>query len=245
MLLLFLICCIAFAVLAEPIIPRELAIVTVVDTRNEEIVRDAITLLRSMRLYGGTLNEATFVVCFAVQEGLQTVDPNVVSIFSGLGAQITYIHEVESPKAKTLNKFNAFYHFDRIKFSHFLWLDADIFVFADPIPLLTRHIVPGRIDCVPDFYSYMRRYPGINTTDLLWNHEMPDVIMVGDNLTTSHGHCNTGVLLFDSMSLSNFLHGLDNIVPAIIEQNNKVPLRDRRRNLMTDRFVDSKYSGVV
>jgi len=28
---------------------------------------------------------------------------------------------------------------------------------------------PGHIECAPEFYSYMRRYPQLNDTSVVWN----------------------------------------------------------------------------
>jgi len=228
--------------------PEEIMIATVVDLANDGIIRDAITLLRSMRLYGGSINNATFVVCITMRPGYQTIDPNILATFTNLGAQIAYIHEVSKPKAKTLNKFKAFELFDYLQYNHFMWLDADIVMFEDPMPYLHRHMHPGKIDCVPDFYSYMRRYPGLNDTDLMWNRTLlPDTVMIGDQQEVSHGHCNTGVLFFDSLSLQSFLSGLDAMYlpdSELFDYNNRNNIRGanppmRRRNLLADRFVDS------
>lgn len=228
--------------------PEDILIATVVDLSSPGIIRDAVTLLRSMRLYGGSINKACFVVCITMKPGYQEVDANIIATFTNLGAQITYIHEVPAPKAKTLNKFKAFEQFDSLKYSHFLWLDADIVVFEDPMPYLVRHMSPGKIDCVPDFYSYMRRYPGLNETDLMWNGTLlPDVVMVGDQQEVSHGHCNTGVLFFDSLSLHAFLNGLNELYKSdselfVYNDQNNIRGADplvRRRNLMADRFIDS------
>ena len=172
--------------------PRDLMITTVVDPSSSEIIRDSLTLLRSMRLHGGTTNQATFLVCFTVTDRIQEVDPNLFASFTELGAELRFISEAKPASiARTMNKFNAFREYDFNRYSHFLWLDADMVVFEDLMPVLRRHQHPGSIECVPDFYSYIRRYPSLNYTDLLWNRHntLADAYMIGDRQRVSHGHC--------------------------------------------------------
>lgn len=182
--------------------PRDLMIATVVDPSSSEIIRDSLTLIRSMRLHGGRTNEATFLVCFTVNDGVLDVDTNLIDSFTELGVELRFISAARPPSiARTMNKFNAFREYDFNRFSHFLWLDADMVVFDDLMPLLRRHLYPGSIECVPDFYSYIRRYPSLNNTDLLWNryNTLVDGYMIGDLQRVSHGHCKLPSMLYKAM----------------------------------------------
>ena len=103
---IFYIVCIIWITYATPLItPNEILVVTVVDPNNYVIIRDAITLIRSIRLYGGLLNQATILVCFSFASGFQTIDQNIIASFVNLGTQITFIQEAVTPYAKTMNKF--------------------------------------------------------------------------------------------------------------------------------------------
>ena len=84
-------------------------------------------------------------------------------------------------------------------------------------------------------YSYMRRYPKVNESRSFWNPSLPALRVLEDNELVANGACNTGVLLFDSMSLGRFMEGLsaalsDNVVDQFYEN---------------DRFLDSLYFVYV
>eukprot|EP01041_Mallomonas_annulata_P003963 gene3963-7900_t len=217
--------------------PSRLLIATVLDPYNDEIVRDLFTMLRSLRIKGGSLNAATLLVCIAINSGEIFIDDNnLISNLQDLEVEITFIDQVLSPLPKTLNKFSAFKDFDEWRFDYFLWLDADTVIFDDPIPHIHAHIYPGQIQCVSDLYSYMSRYPHVNRTNLVWNPALSSFRMLGDGDNTPHGHCNTGVLLFDRMTLHKFLNTLEDVIEDINKLN----------KFKNDRFLDSLYFvGVV
>jgi hypothetical protein len=228
-LVVFLVGCIAIGDDGNPLIkPKQLMIVTVVDTTNAEIVRDAFMMMKSMRYFGGTLNDATLVVGITGQPG-SNVDNSVIARVAALGAQIVFIPQSTAGHAKTLNKFRLFEAFDSTSYDYFLWLDADLVVFQDPMPFLHLHQYPGSVECVPDFYSYLRRYPNVNTSTEYWNAAQPSFHLLGDGETAPHGLCNTGVLYFDSLSLAKFNSGLQ----AVLSNTTYMDLHGN------DRFVDS------
>ena len=220
--------------------PSKVAIVTVVDPSNEEVLRDVLTLIRSLRLYVGLLNDATFIACITV-DVIPLPDERTVawsSYFSQLvyvGAEISFIQQASNHLPKTLNKLDALSLalLDPFRFDYILWLDADIVVFGDPIVRgeLRKHMYPGQIDCVPDFYSYLRRFPHVNSTNLVWNPALPTWFLLGDGEIAPHGTCNTGVLFFDTMTLRTLLEAM----PSAMEQINQLnPFKQ-------DRFLDSLY----
>lgn len=224
--------------------PSRLLIATVIDPSNNEILRDSLTLLRSIRLFGGQMNEATILVCIMlddnddndifidktiIDENGNKIDSLLHTLIHILDVKIVFSNSVEKPNAKTLNKFEVFKYFDPLIHDYFLWLDADVVVFNDPLPMLNVHSYPGQIDCVPEFYDYLRRYPIINDTDLVWNTMVSSFKHIGDGQFGSHGTCNTGIIFFDRLSLSSFL----TILPSAV--NEILSIYDYRN----DRFYDS------
>jgi hypothetical protein len=228
-LAVFLVGCNAIADDGNPLIkPKQLMIGTVVDTTNAEIVRDAFLMMKSMRYFGATLNDATLVVGITGQPG-SNEDNSVTARVAAIGAQIVFIPQSTAGHAKTLNKFRLFEAFDSTSYDYFLWLDADLVVFQDAMPFLHLHQYPGSVECVPDFYSYLRRYPNVNTSTEYWNAAQPSFHLLGDGETAPHGLCNTGVLYLDSLSLAKFNSGLQ----AVLSNTTYMDLHGK------DRFVDS------
>ncbi len=216
---------------SEPIDPIKLMIGTVIDPSSAEVVRDALSLIRSLRLFGGSLNNAVFSIAITVRDELPFTDGLLLQQLYELQVEISFAKQISSCVAKTLNKFESFKLFDELRFDYFLWLDADIVVFADPVKHLRKHKYPGEIQCVPDLYSYTRRYPLLNTTSDYWNPNLPPFRLLGDNELAPYGTCNTGVLFFDSLSLKSFLIGLKMV------QNDDFILKKYGH----DRFIDSLF----
>lgn len=204
-------------------------VATVIDVTSTDIVRDAINLLKSIRIFGGSLNRATILVGIIGESDKSLLDDNLLSTLVALHPEIHFLGSVTGRLAKTLNKFKAFDVFDSTKYDYFLWLDADITVFRDPMPFLHMHKYPGEVECVPDFYSYMRRFPSVNQSAGYWNPSLPTSYLLGEGEVAPNGICNTGVLFFDSLSLSTFKEGLHEVLSndTYMEAHGK------------DRFVDS------
>jgi hypothetical protein len=57
------------------------------------------------------------------------------------------------------------------------------------------HLLKGSIDCVPDLYSYLRRFPHVNSTSHVWNPKLPTWELLGFHEIAPHGVCNTGKCL--------------------------------------------------
>ncbi|KAJ1403937.1 hypothetical protein B484DRAFT_223784, partial [Ochromonadaceae sp. CCMP2298] len=136
--------------------PSQLLVATVLDTASTEIVRDALMLFRSIRLFGSTFTQATFLIGITSDDDCAILDGSLLqSLYKlGLNLEIIYLPQTEYGRAKTLNKFKMFALFDSTRFDYFLWMDADITVFGDPMPYLHMHKYPGEIECVPDLYRY-------------------------------------------------------------------------------------------
>ena len=131
--------------------PSKLLVVTILDTTNNEVIRDGMTLLRSIRLFGGSLSNATIMVTI-VYDGIWQDQDVFIQELIKLRVEIIFTNQSNESGPKTLNKFKSFDSFDSIRFDYMLWLDADIVVFNDPFPYFKRHIQPGEIYCVPDLY---------------------------------------------------------------------------------------------
>lgn len=214
--------------------PAELMILTLADLGSSTVVRDLLTMVRSLRLFGGELNKATVVIGVI---GYRNDDslfmshhyPDILAELSTLNVELEFLHGVSDPtQSRTMNKLQAFRLFDPLRFSHVLWLDADILVLGDPTSQMKRHSLPGAIDCVPELYSYMVRYPGFNESEMMWNLGLPAVRSLGDNLDAPSGMCNTGVMLLDSVTL-----------PLLIESIEEVKLNSYFESQRNDRFLDS------
>ena len=219
-----------YRVVCNDIDASRLLVATVVDGSGPDIVRDSITLFRSIRKFGGKLNHATLLACFAVSRIETFVDDSLLRTYYDMGVAIDFIPRVYQPFPGTMNKYSTFFKFDFENYDYFLWLDADVVVFADPIPLFPDMSSPGKIYCVPELYNYMVRFPTLNQTDIVWNSKLPPFVLGGDLSVASHGVCNTGMLLLDRLSMSRFRSGL-------FEEASVHPLLAYR----ADRFLDSLF----
>lgn len=121
-----------------------------VDVSKPSIVTDSLLLFRSIRLFGGSLNEATLLACVIVDPSHALLDDELLAQFAELGVQLDFARQVNAPFAKTLNKFSAFTRDTVKRHDHFLWLDADVLVMQDPLPLLSSQLLSDKIYCVPE-----------------------------------------------------------------------------------------------
>ena len=233
--------------------PSQLLIVTVIDLTNHVIIRDALTLVRSIRIFGGELNKATIMIGIINEDNCSYIDNQLIYNLYQLQTQIIYLtssydyshhhhhdynsfpdnyqqHHVNHHQyAKTLNKYKMFTLIDTTKYDYFLWLDADIIIFDDIMSSLYMHKYPGEISCIPDVYNYMIRYPIINKTNDYWNPLLSSYNLLGLKEIASHGICNTGLLYYDNLSLHQFNQNLLLILSNLTFMN----------IFGNDRFIDS------
>lgn len=204
--------------------PESLFVITVIDTSNSDIVRDSMTLFRSLRLFGGDFNKATFRTCIVVKENSDHNDAymDIIRNLESLNISHKFIRSVPSNLSPTLNKFQCLKSFDYQYYDYILWLDADIFVFQSPIPYFLdalRRInansleSPAHVHCAVEVYNYLERFPKVNESHLLWNQNL-DPFTISD-VTADYqlrlvprGTCNTGVLLFSSLGIAILLENL-------------------------------------
>ena len=255
-LYLFATCSSRSGVNEAPLIrPSQLLIVTVIDLTNHIIIRDALTLVRSIRIFGGELNKATIMIGIINEDNSSYIDNQLIYSLYQLQTQIIYLtssydynhhhhhhhdynifpdnhqqHHVNHHQyAKTLNKYKMFTLIDTTKYDYFLWLDADIIIFDDIMSSLYMHKYPGEISCTPDIYNYMIRYPIINKTNDYWNPLLSSYNLLGLKEIASHGICNTGLLYYDNLSLHQFNQNLLLILSNLTFMN----------IFGNDRFIDS------
>lgn len=106
------------------------------------------------------MNEATFMVVIPLLAGQMFADDGgLLGQLEALRVEITFIPQTENPNPRTLNKFRAWQRFDYERFDYLFWLDADIFVAADPFPIIRASLLSESdvVMCVPEIYGYMRR----------------------------------------------------------------------------------------
>jgi hypothetical protein len=116
-------CLILSQTMQPKINPSRLLIATVLDYDEDFIIRDTFTLVRSLRLHGGDLNNATFTVCIPLNFDSPSFyeENGLIYNLTALGVEIAFIKQTQSPLQKTLNKFGAFGVFDSHRFDYFLW----------------------------------------------------------------------------------------------------------------------------
>jgi hypothetical protein len=210
--------------------PSKLLVATIIDPHVERILKDSKLLFQSIRLFGGTLNHATLLACILVDKDRPFQDDSLIASYLEMGVVIDFVPRVSNPFPGTMNKFSTLEQYDSSRFDYFLWLDADVVVFQDPIPLLSQRYRSdsSQILCVPEMYNYMSRFPRVNESEIFWNPSLSRFVLADDNLIAPHGVCNTGVLFFNSQSLTIFLATLHS--PTLRQLMNAYP---------TDRFLDS------
>lgn len=217
--------------------PQRFFVATVIDLSNDEIIRDALTLFRSIRVFGGSFNNATFIAYLTGETPYADWrHSNLIEELSMLGIKYDFSDSVGPGIPKTLNKYFAFYKFDSSMYDYFVWLDADVLVLRDPMPHLQIHMTPGQIQCIPDPYNYLENVPNLNGSRLFWNHKMGEQFLDGNRDFYSYGICNTGILIFDRMSLPRFVAEIEGTFREILE------LTSRK----SDRFLDSAvFSSII
>ena len=155
---------------------NRLAIVSVLDFDNEEIVRDTITLIKSYRAYGGSLNNATYFIFIISDNKIINNTLIIQNLLLNYNISINILNNNymfgsqnnEIKPQKTLNKYYALNQIDLLIYDYILWLDSDMLILHDFAHQLLSHSFPdGSIDCIPELYSYMRRYPTITHEKLL------------------------------------------------------------------------------
>ena len=130
---------------------EEVVVSLSIDSSSLEVQREALRLLTSLFLFGGTLKEAHISICInydedipldvAKKESHVLVEQILLLEFENL--LIDYSRSLPYPEyALSLNKMCAFAPNidDGHEIKYLLYLDADIFVAQDPLPFLQQYL---------------------------------------------------------------------------------------------------------
>ena len=130
--------------------PRNVVISLAVDASSLEIQYEAIRLLVSLQLNGGTLRSSRVAICVSY-DGIDesVIDPQLIASLQQFNPWlITYSKRFSPPMwSPTLNKLCAFDPPDMNEDDYLLYLDADIFVLHDPMIQLSKHAKKADIVC--------------------------------------------------------------------------------------------------
>lgn len=141
--------------------PDQVIVSISIDSSSLEIQREALRLLTSIRLFGDTLNHSPIHVCInhdveddSNEEEISKKTYVLVEHIKSLNFEkivISFSQSLPYPTyAPSLNKMCAFdlrtpqkstttgWNMEGVKF--LLYLDADVFVAGDPLPLLAGHL---------------------------------------------------------------------------------------------------------
>ena len=233
-MLRFILFCLLTWAASEVIDPSRVQVITVLDVASPQITRDCLTLIRSLRLHGGSLNQATLTVYVPIANRIFYSDEyDIFPKLEALHVEIAFIDQAVPPSPRTLNKFSAWSKFDFHRFDYMLWLDADTFVVADPLPMI-QEVSHGSLQtlmCAPELYSYLRRFPHVNETNLFTNPNLSQFRLLGEAEIVPHGVCNTGVVFAERSYLQAFMYELPYSILEI----------DAMNPYTRDRFLDSLY----
>lgn len=124
-----------------PLRPQEVVVSVAIDAESLEIQREGLRLLQSLALFGGMLQEARVSVCVSHSGRDGPRDQRLLKDLRRMNITDVYFSTRFSlpHAAPTLNKLCAFEPRIMGEGDHLLYLDADVFVAADPLPLLSTH----------------------------------------------------------------------------------------------------------
>jgi hypothetical protein len=180
------------------IVADKLLIVLSIDARKEGYMLDTLLLLRSLRQFGGSLNQADIRAAIICSHGaLPHATGNLTSFIQQLHAFAvnTIVRPQFSPLLfPTTNKLRAFESLPVGQYAHVLYMDTDVFVLRDP---LEDFNMEAEVLCVPSAASYMDFESSTWLLSLMsidfsprrmWGHAIEDHHLL------HVGSCNTGVL---------------------------------------------------
>jgi hypothetical protein len=235
------------------LLPSRLFITTTIDISNEEIVREGLRLIQSIRSFAGEMNDAFLEVGVVYQERDSLLEQNVVKSLNHLNVSIRYCQSVQRPRySPTLNKFCSFHDIPAEKYDYFLYIDADMFIVYNPVPLfssvllqLTEQGKPYDIYCgrAWNALTEMNYFPALidyyNITGYNFTDENAFASTISPGGTTFQKACNTGLYFMptkQSNRMSQYIHS--HILPTYQGFYNKtlIPLYDEG-NYMVDSFV--------
>ena len=129
---------------------RKVVISLAVDASSLEIQYEAIRLLVSLQLNGGTLRTSRIAICVSY-DGIDesVIDPQLIASLHQFNPWLSSYSKRCSPPtwSPTLNKLCAFDLPGMNDDDYLLYLDADIFVLHDPMIQLSKHAGKADIVC--------------------------------------------------------------------------------------------------
>ena len=178
----------------ESIDPNKIVVSIAIDADNPEIQYEALRLIKSLSLFGGNLHKSKLSVCIS-HTGLfeNSFLLEKLEIFN---ISSIYFSKRFSPPdySPSLNKLCAFNPLIMELNDYLLYLDADIYVASDPLPLLEEY--SSNIQCgrpwtssvlnVEEFVSFV----GPTYYDIIAHRGLLETIQPGG--ITLQGFCNTG-----------------------------------------------------
>ena len=191
---------------ADGVEAHEVVVSLAVDASNVEIQYEAIRLLTSLQLNGGTLSTSRTAVCISYDgEDETTINPQLLASLQPFNlSSIRYSKRYSLPDfSPSLNKLCALdppgVHDD----DYLLYLDADIFVVSDPLVPLTRWVHQADVVCGRPWNTFH----GLGSEDFFEFVQVPTVFDDGQypqleayaGGITMYGMCNTGVYFMPAL----------------------------------------------
>lgn len=176
--------------------PSRILISITLDENNNEILYEGFILLKSLQIFGKSLKKATVDLCIATDN--ENINPSLILKLQEFNVS-SIRRQHRSQYAQSLNKLCSFESPLVSSFDYFLYLDADIFVARDPMPLITAFhkddsILCGRPwDTFPNI-SYFPEFLGVPSP--FFEYPLLEVINIGGY--TYYGMCNTGMYFMRS-----------------------------------------------
>jgi hypothetical protein len=134
--------------------PQEILVSVTIDVNNEEVLREGVRLFLSIVQFGGSLKSSVVDICLVDKVRSQDSSDKVtqlVTYFSSFGIQSLNIRGRLDPDyfprstySQTINKLCSFEAIEdyrkTLDLKYFLYLDADLFILQDPLPLLEKEL---------------------------------------------------------------------------------------------------------
>eukprot|EP01041_Mallomonas_annulata_P009520 gene9520-19786_t len=204
---LLLICCCRRFQTYSYIDPNNIVVSIAIDADNLEVQFEAIRLLKSREMFGGTLRYSKLAVCISHSGEFTNLD--LLAKLSPFNVtSISYSQRFSLPEfSPTLNKICSFNPPCMDSNDYLLYLDADIFIASDPIPLLTKYYNNNNSDILcgrpwkshlelHDFPYFLDEYSSSSSI------EKPPLATINGGFTL-YGMCNTGMYFMSTSTANN------------------------------------------
>jgi hypothetical protein len=137
--------------------PQEILVSITIDVNNEEVLREGVRLFLSIVQFGGSLKSSVLDICLVDKVRSQDSSDKVtqlITYFGSFGIQslnsrgrLDPDYFPRSNYSQTINKLCSFEAIEDYRktfdLKYFLYLDADLFILQDPLPLLEKELFPN------------------------------------------------------------------------------------------------------